>query len=81
MLVGIVALFAGTWLLIEVAIPVVFFLLYVITRGMLAGVTNDRHRCRGSLARAAGRGLGWATVYTAPLAGVVWFVHFVHGRG
>ena len=80
-LVGVVALFIGTWFLIEVAIPVVFFLLYLITRGMLAGVANDRHHCRGNVARAAGWGFLWATVYTGPLAGAVWLVHFVHQRG
>jgi hypothetical protein len=80
-LVLIVALLAGTWFLIEIAIPVVCFLLYLITRGMLAGVTNDRNRCRGSLGRAAARGLAWATVYTAPLAATVWFVHYMHQRG
>jgi hypothetical protein len=66
------------WLLIEVAVPALVFLLYLVTAGMVAQVVNDRHRCAGRLGRALGRGLLWATVYTAPLAATVWYVHYVH---
>ena len=52
--------------------------LYFVVRGMLARVINDRHRCRGRLVRSLGWSLLWATVYSAPLAGAVWFVHYVH---
>jgi hypothetical protein len=51
----------------------------VMARNMLAAVINDRHRCHGNLGRALAWGLLWATVYTAPLAGLVWFVHYVLG--
>ena len=34
--------------------------------------------CRGRLGRALAWGALWATVYTAPLAGAVWFVHHVY---
>jgi hypothetical protein len=77
LIVGLVMLVGVAWLLIEVAVPVVVFLLYFLTRGMLAHVVNDRHRCRGSLGRALAWGCIWATAYTAPLAGVVWLVHHV----
>ena len=75
---GLILLVAVAWLLVEVAIPVVLFLLYFAVRGMLIQVIKDRHDCRGHLARAVTWGALWATVYTAPLAGAVWFVHFVH---
>lgn len=78
-LLMIVALFA-LWFLIEIAIPVVLFILYCIARGMLAAVVNDRHHCRGRLGHALFWGLTFATLYTAPLAGVVWFVHYVMTR-
>jgi hypothetical protein len=74
-------LVGGIWLLFEVAIPVVLFLLYFVSRGMLARVVNDRHHCRGNLGRSVLWGFAWATVYTVPLAGAVWFIHFVHQRG
>ncbi len=57
------------------------FLLYFVSRGMLARVVNDRRHCRGSVGRSVLWGLAWATVYTLPLAAAVWFVHFVHQRG
>jgi hypothetical protein len=68
------------WFLVEIAIPVLFFLLYLMVRGMLAHVINDRHRCRGSVGRALTWGLVWSTLYTVPLAGVVWFVHYILSR-
>jgi hypothetical protein len=76
--VGLIVLLGLVWLLIEVAIPLVLFLLYFVTRGMLARVVNDHHHCRGRFARAVGWGVVWATVYTAPLAAAVWFTHYVH---
>ena len=79
-LIGLLLLVVLIWLLFEIAIPLLLFLLYFVVRGMLARVINDRHRCRGRLPRSIGWALLWATVYTAPLAGAVWFVHFVHQR-
>ncbi|HZZ77223.1 MAG TPA: hypothetical protein VFE62_01815 [Gemmataceae bacterium] len=76
LLVLVVGFFA-LWFLIEIAIPLVLFLLYVGARGMLAAVINDRHRCPGRLGRSLAWSLVWATAYTAPLAVVVWFVHYV----
>jgi hypothetical protein len=77
-LLALAVLVGVIWFLFEVAIPVVAFLLYILARGMLAQVINDRHHCRGRLGRALAWGTLWATVYTAPLAGAVWFVHYVH---
>jgi hypothetical protein len=76
-IIGLVLLVGVAWLLIEVAVPVVLFLLYFLTRGMLAHVVNDRHHCRGRLGRALAWGCIWATAYTAPLAVFVWIVHQV----
>jgi len=76
--IGVIVLVAGLWFLIEVAVPVVLFVLYVVTRGMLAHVVNDRHHCQGRLGRALAWGAAWATAYTAPLALVVWLVHYAH---
>jgi hypothetical protein len=78
--IGLVLMAGLIWFLIEIAIPLVLFLLYFVARGMLAQVINDRHRCKGSLARALVWGLIWATVYTAPLVGVVWLVHHIQSQ-
>ena len=71
-------LLAAVWVMLEVAIPLVVFLLYFVTRGMLATVINDRHHCRGRSGRALAFAALWATLYTAPLAGVVALVHVAH---
>jgi hypothetical protein len=76
--VGLILLFGGLWFLIEIAIPLVWFLLYLMVRGMLAMVINDRHRCRGRLGRSVAWALVWASAYTAPLALAVWFIHHLH---
>lgn len=74
---GLILLVGVIWFFIEIAIPVVLFLLYVVVRGMLAAVVNDRHRCRGKPLQALFGAFLWATCYTAPLAVAVWFVHYV----
>jgi hypothetical protein len=64
------------WVMVEVAIPGILFIAYFLVRGQLAHVANDKHNCRGHVIRSIGWGTLWATVFTAPLAGLVWFVHF-----
>jgi hypothetical protein len=68
----------GIWLLLEVVIPGLAFVAYFLIRGMLARVANDDHGCQGKLVRAIAWGAVWATLYTAPLAFIVWLVHAVH---
>jgi hypothetical protein len=78
--VGLFLLLGLIWFLFEIAIPVLLFLLYFVARGMLARVVNDHHHCREKVKRALGWGMVWATVYTAPLAAAVWFIHHVYQR-
>jgi hypothetical protein len=52
--------------------------MYSLVRGMLAKVANDEHGCEGNLLKASAWGALWATVYIAPLAGLVWLVHALH---
>lgn len=79
-LIAILILLSGIWLIFELALPAIFFMLYAVSRGMIAQVTNDRHRCRNHLARSFIWGFTWATLYTAPLALTVWLVHLAHQR-
>jgi hypothetical protein len=65
------------WALLEVAIPGIAFIAYILLRGQLANVANDKHGCQGRPLRAAAWGILWATLYTAPLAALVWFVHLM----
>jgi hypothetical protein len=72
-----VLVFFLTWLLIEVVFPVLAIMLYGLIRGMLAKVANDQHGCNGRFGAAFLWGSIWATVYTAPLALLVWVVHMI----
>jgi hypothetical protein len=74
LLVGLV------WLVVEIAIPALIFVAYFMVRGQLAHVVNDKHHCKASLIRSVPWGALWATVYTAPIAGLVWFIHFAAER-
>jgi hypothetical protein len=77
-IIGLILLIGLIWFLLEIAIPLIIFLLYVVTRGMLARVVNDRHHCQGRLDRSLGWATVWATVNTVPLAAAVWFIHFAY---
>jgi hypothetical protein len=76
--IGLVLALALVWVVIELAIPIVFFLLYFVVRGMLAQAVNGRPFCRGNLTLSAASGIFWATLYTLPLALTVWVVHWIH---
>jgi len=80
-LIGILALilaFVGLWVLLEIVIPTLAFIAYFMIRGMLAKVTNDIHNCEGSVPRSVGWASVWATVYTAPVALIVYLAHVLH---
>ena len=77
-IVGLILLVGGLWFLIEIAIPLVWFLLYLVVRGMLATVINDRHHCRGRLGWSMLWALVWASAFTAPLALAIWLIHQLH---
>jgi len=76
-LLGLVVALILVWFLIEIAIPLVFFLLYFLIRAMLAHVINERPSCQGNLVYSLFRGLLWATLYTLPLAGSIWAIHWM----
>jgi hypothetical protein len=72
-LLGVVA-----WFVAEFAVPLLTFVLYLAVRGMLAQAVNGRPACQGRLGRSLAVALGWATLYTAPVAGAVWLIHALH---
>jgi hypothetical protein len=78
LIVGISLAVVATWLLVEVLIPAWAFVMYFLIRGMLASAVNGAGHCAGRLGRGLAYGLLWATVYTAPLAILVWAAHRVH---
>lgn len=76
-LIGLILALIAVWFLIEFALPILFFMLYFLIRGMLVHAVHEKPYCRGNLTWSAFRGFLWATIYTAPLAGTIWFVHYI----
>jgi hypothetical protein len=76
-IVGVIIAVLLGWLLVELVIPAVLVGCYVVLVAALRRVANDRHDCEGNLPRALLWGALWASVYTLPLAGLVWLVHLV----
>ncbi len=67
----------AAFLLAELLIPMLLIGAYwLIVRG-LTTVANDAHGCEGKLGRAVLWGTLWSTVYTVPVAGLVWLGHWI----
>jgi hypothetical protein len=77
-IVALILLYLGAWLLVEVAIPALAFLLYFAIRGMVAHVVNNGGATRGHALLSLGLAIFWATAYAAPVAGAVWLLHMLH---
>lgn len=69
---GLVLLAA--WLLIELALPTLFLLVYTLLLRALSSVSNDDHGCEGKLGRSLTWGALWAFAYVSPLALATWIV-------
>lgn len=60
------------WLVVELLIPIVALVIYVQLHGMLSLAAVASGRCRRDVWRAVVFALIWATVYSTPLAVVLW---------
>ncbi len=69
------------WIIAEIIIPLVVLFVFAMIVAALRRVARDRHDCQGNLGKSVLWGVFWATVYTAPIAGIVLagqaYVHFV----
>ena len=66
----------ASWLLVELVLPALFFVVYVLFRRALVRVTRNGQGCRRRALASLGWGLVWSAVYTAPLALAVYAFHF-----
>lgn len=73
--VALAVAFGAAWVLVEYALPLVFFAMYGLFTRAISRVANDRHACEGALVRAIAWGSLWATAYLLPLALVTWCTH------
>lgn len=72
------AALGAAWILVELAMPLIFFATYWLLMRAIGHVARDGHGCQGALARALGWGMLWATIYVLPLAALTWVVHRLH---
>ncbi len=66
--------FGAAWILVEVAMPLTFFLIYVIVLRAIGRVARTQG-CEGDLVRSLGRGMLWSTVYLLPLVALTFLIH------
>jgi hypothetical protein len=72
----IAALVVGAaWVLVEVALPLVFLIAYSVLARALRRVAHDDHGCERQLGRAFLWGAVWSTIYLLPIAGLIYGVH------
>jgi hypothetical protein len=65
------------WLLVELVIPALFTLAYLLLIRALKLATNDGTGCRGDLGRSLRRGALFATLYVGPLLVLAAIIHLV----
>ncbi|MFS8067444.1 MAG: hypothetical protein ACMG6S_13870, partial [Byssovorax sp.] len=75
---GLAAAFGAAWVAVELAMPVVFLVMYWAFMRAIGRVANDWHSCEGSLGKSLGWGALWATIYVVPIAVVTGAVHVLH---
>jgi hypothetical protein len=73
---GLAVLAVAAIFVYELLLPGIAFLIYLAIRGMVARVINDRHHCAGESGLSQLWGIIWATAYTAPIAAIVYAIHW-----
>ncbi len=74
---GLLLVSLAGWLVAELIAPLLAGAAYVVIVLGLRTVANDRHGCEGRLGRAALWGALWATVFTGPVALLIWGAHWL----
>ncbi len=73
--VALAIAFGAAWILVEIAMPLVFFLVYWVLMKAIGRVANDRHECKGHFGRSLVWGAVWSTLYLVPLSLLTFVVH------
>ncbi|MCC6897747.1 MAG: hypothetical protein IT377_02170 [Polyangiaceae bacterium] len=61
----------AAWLVVEIVLPVVVFVVYYFAIKAIGRVARDRHDCEKNLGRSLGWGFFWASVYLVPVAALI----------
>jgi hypothetical protein len=76
--IALVVALGAAWLMVEIAMPLLFFLMYTVLMRAIRRAASDRRGCEGDLVKALGSGALWATIYVLPIAALTWAVHALH---
>jgi hypothetical protein len=71
----LVVALSAAWVLVELVLPVLFFLFYYFVVKAIGRVARDHHGCERNLGRSLFWGATWSTLYVAPVALVTWGAH------
>jgi hypothetical protein len=72
---ALVVAFGAAWLMVEIAMPLVFFLMYSLLMRAIRRAARDQRGCEGDLAKSLAWGMLWATIYVVPIAALTWGAH------
>lgn len=70
-------LLLGLWLIVELLIPGIAFLLYLAVRAMLRQAARWHERCEGNPGASMFWAAAWSTVYLSPIGLVIWGVQWI----
>ncbi len=65
--VAAVVALGAAWLFVELAMPLVFFLMYSLLLRAISRVSRNNRECQGSVLRSVGWGALWAAIYVLPV--------------
>jgi hypothetical protein len=74
-MVALAAALGAAWIMVELLMPFVFFLMYWLFMRAIDRAARDRRSCAGDLGKSIGWGAAWATIYVAPIAALTWLIH------
>jgi hypothetical protein len=81
MAVAFAVALGAAWVMVELLMPLVFFMMYWLFMRAIARASRDRRGCAGDLAKSVGWGALWATLYVLPIAALTWLFHALHRHG
>lgn len=74
-MVAVFLLLSLAWVVVEIALPLVFVLAYELVLAAVRHASRDKHDCRGKLAPSLLYGASYAALYLAPVAIATWLLH------
>ena len=74
-MVAVFLLLSLAWVVVEIALPLVFVLAYELVLAAVRHASRDKHDCRGKLAPSLLYWASYSALYLAPVAIATWLLH------